>query len=248
MVRRETIVAAAAWAIAAGLIVTAAVAAGLPECLTGGGCDCEAAGPSGIRQPVNAWSSLLLVGAAGWPARRSVRRVAPGLAVAVVAAGGAAFAYHALLTGWAAVLDGAAVTMIAGTFAAGTWRPRIPFRSGLAAAALAAGVSQAIGGSLPGATTAALAGVAAAGLVAGGSLGDARIAASALGLLAVGGVVWVLSGTGGAWCNPRSLLQGHAVWHAASAAALAAAGEYLRSAKPPRPSSLGPREHVEEHP
>lgn len=41
-----------------------------------------------------------------------------------------------------------------------------------------------------------------------------------LGLLAVGGVVGRLSVAGGPLCDPDGLLQGHAVWHVLSAAAL----------------------------
>ncbi|TQL02625.1 hypothetical protein [Cellulomonas sp. SLBN-39] len=47
----------------------------------------------------------------------------------------------------------------------------------------------------------------------------ARVAA-ACALLAAGGTVGALSRTGGPWCDPSSLLQGHAVWHVAAAAAL----------------------------
>ncbi|GIG39187.1 hypothetical protein [Cellulomonas phragmiteti] len=44
--------------------------------------------------------------------------------------------------------------------------------------------------------------------------------AVAVGMLAVGGIVGSLSRTGGPLCDPESLLQGHALWHVASAAAL----------------------------
>lgn len=43
----------------------------------------------------------------------------------------------------------------------------------------------------------------------------------ALALLAVGGTVGTLGRTGGPLCDPESLWQGHAVWHLASATALA---------------------------
>lgn len=46
-----------------------------------------------------------------------------------------------------------------------------------------------------------------------------RVAVAA-GLLTAGGAVGALSRTGGPWCDPSSLLQGHAVWHVAAAAAL----------------------------
>jgi hypothetical protein len=42
----------------------------------------------------------------------------------------------------------------------------------------------------------------------------------ALGVLAAGAIVGTLSRTGGPLCNPNSLLQGHGLWHLASAAAL----------------------------
>lgn len=42
-----------------------------------------------------------------------------------------------------------------------------------------------------------------------------------LGCLAVGVLVFSLSRTGGPLCDPQSLLQGHAVWHVLTAAALA---------------------------
>lgn len=44
--------------------------------------------------------------------------------------------------------------------------------------------------------------------------------AVAVGLLAGGGAVGAMSRTGGPLCDPSSLLQGHAVWHVAAAAAL----------------------------
>ena len=39
-------------------------------------------------------------------------------------------------------------------------------------------------------------------------------------LLALGGLIGRLSATGGPWCNPDSVLQGHAVWHLSAALAL----------------------------
>jgi len=43
-------------------------------------------------------------------------------------------------------------------------------------------------------------------------------------LLVSGAVVFALSRTGGPLCRPESLLQGHALWHLATAGALAAWG------------------------
>ncbi len=42
----------------------------------------------------------------------------------------------------------------------------------------------------------------------------------AVGLLALGAVVGRLSATGGPWCDPDTLLQGHGFWHLASAGAV----------------------------
>jgi len=77
----------------------------------------------------------------------------------------------------------------------------------------------------------ALAGVAAVGLVGAEAAvyrrGLRRIGAPiavAAGLLVSGAVVFALSRTGGPLCRPESLLQGHALWHLATAGALAAWG------------------------
>lgn len=43
-----------------------------------------------------------------------------------------------------------------------------------------------------------------------------------LGVFAVANVIWNLSRTGGVWCDPASLLQGHAVWHLLSAVSVGA--------------------------
>lgn len=43
---------------------------------------------------------------------------------------------------------------------------------------------------------------------------------AALALLALGGMIGTLSRAGWPWCDPTSLLQGHAVWHVLAAAAL----------------------------
>lgn len=49
------------------------------------------------------------------------------------------------------------------------------------------------------------------------------------GVFALAAVVWVVSHTGGMWCNPTSLLQGHALWHLLTAAAVALLYLHLRS-------------------
>lgn len=48
-----------------------------------------------------------------------------------------------------------------------------------------------------------------------------RHIAPGLAILSVGVVVWWFSRTGGAWCNPDSVLQLHALWHVLAALAIA---------------------------
>ncbi|MPZ54642.1 MAG: hypothetical protein GEU79_18270 [Acidimicrobiia bacterium] len=48
------------------------------------------------------------------------------------------------------------------------------------------------------------------------------------GILGAGAIVEALSGTGGPWCDPTSLLQGHALWHLSVAAAIPLLARSLR--------------------
>lgn len=50
----------------------------------------------------------------------------------------------------------------------------------------------------------------------------------AVAILAVGGLVGTLSRTGGPFCNPESIWQGHGIWHLAAAASLAIWGLAIR--------------------
>jgi hypothetical protein len=52
------------------------------------------------------------------------------------------------------------------------------------------------------------------------SLAGRRPPLLAAAVFSAGVVVWFLSRTGGALCNPDSLIQGHALWHVAAAAAV----------------------------
>jgi len=52
---------------------------------------------------------------------------------------------------------------------------------------------------------------------------------AAAGVFALAFVAWRLSHTGGIWCEPTSLLQGHALWHLLAAAAVALLYLHLRS-------------------
>jgi hypothetical protein len=50
-----------------------------------------------------------------------------------------------------------------------------------------------------------------------------------LGIFAVAFAIWNVSRTGGAWCSPESLLQGHALWHLLSAVSVGCFYLYFRA-------------------
>jgi hypothetical protein len=49
-----------------------------------------------------------------------------------------------------------------------------------------------------------------------------------LGSFGVAFIVWNLSRTDGVWCDPASLLQGHALWHLLTAVSVGCFYRYLR--------------------
>lgn len=67
---------------------------------------------------------------------------------------------------------------------------------------------------------------------------DQRLFWTGLGLYLAGNVVWTLSRTNGPLCAPESLLQGHALWHLTSAAAVGVFFLYLRSEDAPYASPI----------
>ena len=54
-----------------------------------------------------------------------------------------------------------------------------------------------------------------------------------LGLFVGANIIWNLSRTGGVWCDPQSLIQGHAVWHLLTGASVGAFYLYFRGEGPP---------------
>ncbi len=60
-------------------------------------------------------------------------------------------------------------------------------------------------------------------------LRDERFFWAGLGTYLAGNIVWTLSRTGAPWCDPDTALQGHALWHITSAAAVGLFYCYLRS-------------------
>jgi hypothetical protein len=197
-----------------------------------GESDCEEIRTGLIAQPVNAASSLAYLAGGGWVAARGVRARLPA-AVAfgglLGAVGAGSVLYHgpcppgaqqahdtslAATLGLVVLHNTAAITQRNGT---------VPGVQQLAAAAAAA---------LPvlprGRFTnpdVALLGIAAilTEVLFVRSDRSARPAAAAAAVtLALGALINALSRTGGPLCRPRSLLQGHAMWHLLSAASFTA--------------------------
>lgn len=187
--------------------------------------DCERCRDGLVAQPVNTASSLAYVAAGAWVWATSRRAGHPALAgsLAIAAIGVGSVAYHGpggRLGQW--MHDAALVAT--GALALGhtlTDRRSISL-SVAAAASVVGGAALAAEPRLGTPAPVVLTAMAAAAVTfrhrwttPGGR------EAGALAVLAGAGAVHTLSRTGGPWCRPDSLLQGHALWHVATAAALA---------------------------
>lgn len=173
--------------------------------------DCEQAAAGWLLQPVNAVSSLAFVVAAIVVAVRTGQRWLPA---ALAATGIGSFLFHGPVppgSEWAHDVSLAWLLAVAG--AAGTrWERRVGWTT-LVAFGVAFAVLPVVAD--PVAATTAVAAIAAI-------LWRDRSARTlaALALLGTGAVVGRLSATGALWCQPESLLQGHAFWHLAAATAV----------------------------
>lgn len=178
--------------------------------VTGAVADCERILDGFLAQPSNALTSLGFIGAGAlvWQTRH--RHVAAALA----ATGAGSFLFHGPMppgSQWAHDASLAWLLVSVG-LSDSTFR-----RFGGWQAAAVIGVALAV---VPWAAD-GLAAAAAAGTI-GAVLWRRRTrrTLAALGLLGLGAVVGRLSATGGPWCNPDTLLQGHALWHLAAAGAV----------------------------
>lgn len=213
--------------------------------------DCEAlVGGALAWQPANTVSSVAFVLAGIWLARQAAggstaqRRFGLVVGSALVAVGVGSVVFHGPGTAAARwVHDVGIAALLLVVLANGVAELRGDERAmvlapiGLAVVAAALVFAPTASVSL----SAALAGlvVATEVLVAVRGRAPGRTASTAyrlaVGLLAAGAVVNVLSRTDGAWCRPESLWQGHAVWHLAAAVAVAAWGAAVLRHPPHRP-------------
>lgn len=209
------------------------MASGGATCLPTG-CFCEAVHATGLAQPVNAWSSLafVVVGGVvllptGQPARRE-RMLRILLGAALVAVGGASFGFHATLTRVGEFLDTWTMAVLATVVLGGALvrrgflRPQLVVVVGLVLLTILLRVLW----SWPETRRVVFGLLLALGIALEISRTRTPIAAfqpqrwlwGGLGLLTAAYVIWVVDALG-IWCQPASLLQGHAVWHVVGAGA-----------------------------
>jgi hypothetical protein len=231
-------------------------------------CFCEQPRPAGVAQPANTWSNLAFV-AVGLaiaiqhdrvrrrgraPERRNPMTTTsfhPTLYAGVTALlGPGSMALHASMTVWGGRLDVLSMYLWVGLVIVYALGRLVPLRPGAFLAAFAALVG-ALGFTkwrLPidsDFVFGAMIGVAVAGNAAvrwrrPGMRFESRWLLVALAAFATAFAVWLPSRSGGALCDPQSLVQGHALWHVLCAVAAGAVYLYLRSEDSSRPT--GPLE------
>jgi len=200
-------------------------------------CFCEAVRGAGVRQPVNTWSSLAFVAAGFWMlgsdvrgrtnllASRRVYRMVLGLAVVLIGYGSAF--YHATLSFAGQFFDVFGMYLLAVFIVLYAWSRLRPLGD-MAVVALYCGINLCLAVMLvavPAVRRYAFGLLILAGLAlevrvrkTRAAAIDARWLAAAVGVLAIGFTAWILDITRIA-CSPESVLQGHALWHLAGAAA-----------------------------
>ena len=188
-------------------------------------CFCEAVRTGFIAQPANTWSSLAFVFVGAWILARSPMK---RYGAATIAIGlGSAF-YHASLTFVGQVADIFGMYLLVTfmlVFRAGRWFG--PLYIALNLALLAAQVA------FPQSRRYLFAAVIAAVLIVEtrARVNERKWLYWALAAMSGGFVLWILDITK-RWCDPRSLLQGHALWHVLGAVAAWCLFRYYRVGRP----------------
>ena len=211
-------------------------------------CFCERIRDGVMRQPANTWSSLAFVAAGFWilgshgagrtgtPSLRPVHRVLLGIAVILIGLGSAF--YHATLSFAGQFVDVFGMYLLAVFIVVYGWSRLRPLNDGTVVA-LYAGINAALAALLlwlPAVRRYAfgvliLAGLALEMRVRGRRPAgmDGRYLAAAVLVLAAGFAAWTLD-IRRLVCQPGSVLQGHALWHVAGAAASLLLFRYYASA------------------
>lgn len=220
-------------------------------CIEAGDCYCEAFTGGLIEQPANTLSNLAFVAVGLWViAQARSRRGGSGLIATdpgvanlygwiAVGLGLGSMLFHGSMTEWGGWADLVSMYLFitffllyelrrllgrTGTWMLGWW---VVVNLALAAFQWVAnnGIGKFIFGALIVATLAANRRVVRSPDV----VRDERFFWAGLGTYVAGNVIWMLSRTGAPLCEPASLLQGHALWHITSAAAVGLFFLYLRS-------------------
>jgi hypothetical protein len=180
--------------------------------------DCERIVHGFLAQPVNAITSLAFVVAGALVAWRRPDRRFFGLLVALVGVG--SFLFHGPMPHRAEWLHDASIGWVLAAVALD--RARHWLWVAIPAVSLAFAL-------LPVAADPVMV-ILAAGLVISEGARGVRlrnpVGPLSLAVLAVGAGVGTMSRTGWPWCEPNSLIQGHAVWHVLAASALFIWGRY----------------------
>jgi hypothetical protein len=171
--------------------------------------DCEVLRDGFLGQPVNALTSLAFV-VVGMVLLRS----RPVLGVLACLVGVGSFLFHGPMPAWAEWAHDVSLTLLAIGLVL-EQRPRL-----VALSAVVLGAGLAVFLEAAELVTLTIAAVAAAVLTTRIMPNPSRSQRAAIGLLAAGALIALLSRTGGPLCAPSSVVLGHGIWHLMGAAAL----------------------------